>query len=91
MIPTLIYKRQFQKSYALLKPKIKDKVKETLDTFLDNPIDPRLWNHKLTGKISHLRSLDVTGDYRIWIHQIDQQTYEIVEVIDVGTHSQLYW
>ena len=42
MIPTLIYKRQFQKSYALLKPKIKDKVKETLDTFLDNPIDPRL-------------------------------------------------
>ncbi len=86
----IIPKKKFEKSYKKLTKKVQTRVDETLETFMKNPTDPVLNNHKLLGKLNMLRSLDVTWDYRIWIHQIDEKTYEIVELIDVGTHSDLY-
>lgn len=86
----LVYHKQFLKHYLLLLPKIKKKVDETIECFVHNAYDPVLDNHKLHWELSALRSLYVTGDIRIRIRQKDQITYEIVEIIDVGTHSQLY-
>lgn len=86
----LIPKKQFRKHYQKLDKTIQFKVDNTLEIFLEDPQHPLLNNHKLSGKLEHLRSLNVTGDYRIWIHQLDEKTYEIVELIDVWTHSDLY-
>jgi len=86
----LIPKKQFSKHYQKLARKIQDKVDDVLAVFMNNPIAPSLNNHQLSWKLSHLRSIDVTWDYRLWIHQLDEKTYEIVEIIDIGTHAQLY-
>lgn len=86
----LLPKKQFSKHYQKLNLKIQNKVDKVLDLFMLNPIAPELNNHQLSWKLSYLRSIDVSWDYRIWIHQLDEKTYEIVEIIDIGTHAQLY-
>jgi len=87
----LIPKKQFAKHYKKLDKDAQSKVDDTLELFMESPTHYSLNNHKLSGELSKLRSINVTWDYRIWIHQLDEQIYEIVELIDVGTHSQLYW
>jgi mRNA-degrading endonuclease YafQ of YafQ-DinJ toxin-antitoxin module len=37
-----------------------------------------------------LRSINVTWDYRIIFRKLSDNTYEIVELIKVWTHSELY-
>lgn len=57
---------------------------------MSSPMDHSLNNHALSGEFTGCRSLDVTGDYRIIFEDIWGGIYEIVELLDVGTHSQLY-
>ena len=82
--------RKFDKQYRKLSQKIQEKVDDTLLLFVQNPIDNRLNNHKLHGKLMWCRSLDVMWDLRIVFRDIGEGAYEIVQLIDVGTHSQLY-
>ena len=41
----LLYKKSFIKSYQDLSPKLRDKVKNVLQVFMDNPTDHQLRNH----------------------------------------------
>ena len=86
----IIRRKSFDKSIAKLDKKIIMKVIDSLEVFQKNPLDPQLHNHSLKWKIAWFRSLNVTGDYRIIIRELSNNSYEIVELIDVGTHSQLY-
>ncbi len=86
----VIYKKRFLKHYKKLSPKLQTKVKDTLALFMTSPTDPILNNHALIGEFAGCRSLDVTGDYRIIFEDIGGGIYEIVELLDVGSHSQLY-
>ncbi|MFA5916785.1 MAG: type II toxin-antitoxin system mRNA interferase toxin, RelE/StbE family [Candidatus Gracilibacteria bacterium] len=80
----------FDKSYLKLSEKLKIKVNDTLILFSENYSDKKLNNHALKGDFLGLRSINVTGDYRIIFKDLSNNTYEIVELIKVGTHSELY-
>jgi len=83
--------KRFTKAFIELHSKVADKVIETITIFSENPFDIRLRNHALQWKrYQGFRSLDVTGDYRIIFKELSDGTYELIELVDVWTHSQLY-
>lgn len=67
---------------------MQDKVLDALTVFQDNPFDPHLKNHPLVGKLAGQRAFSVTGDLRVLFEEYD--TYVLVLLLDVGTHSQVY-
>jgi len=83
----LVYNRSFEKAMAKLPHKIKLALKERLDLFLVNPYANILNNHGLRGVFKHYRSINITGDYRLIYEDYDNN---IVRLIDIGTHSELY-
>ncbi|MDD5769919.1 MAG: type II toxin-antitoxin system mRNA interferase toxin, RelE/StbE family [Candidatus Gracilibacteria bacterium] len=80
----------FDKSYLKLSQKLKLKVNETLVLITKNHFDKKLNNHALKGDFIGLRSINVTGDYRIIFKEISDNNYEIIELLKIGTHSELY-
>lgn len=81
-------KKRFDKAYAKLSVKLKDKVDEALVIFVGNPFDHRLRNHALKGDYTGQRSIDVTGDVRIIFEE--KNSYVEVILIELGKHAQLY-
>lgn len=87
---TIDYKNSFKKSYRFLLPKNQTKVDKTIETFMHNPFDIELRNHWLHGKYEWCRSIDVMWDLRIIFRELSNGNYELVELLEVGSHSQLY-
>ena len=69
---------------------IQAKIDQVLGVFLGDPLHNTLNNHALWWKLLWTRSINVTGDYRIHFVLVDNTTYEMVEIVNVWTHSQLY-
>lgn len=82
--------KNFIKNYSKLDLKIQYKVDKSLEIFLKNHFDKSLNNHTLKWDFLWLRSINVTWDYRIIFRKLSDNTYEIVELIKVWTHSELY-
>ncbi len=80
--------RDFNKAYAKLSIKQKENVKKVIFLFKNNPHDPILRNHALHGKHKGHRAISVGGDLRIVF--VEENNYEIVEILNVGTHTQVY-
>ncbi|PID34910.1 MAG: type II toxin-antitoxin system mRNA interferase toxin, RelE/StbE family [candidate division SR1 bacterium] len=80
----------FLKSFDKVPKKIQYQAIERLEIFLDHPFDPILRNHALKGKWIGFRSIDISGDYRIIFRELSDGKYELVELVKIGTHSQLY-
>ena len=91
MLMKLLRKKRFLKSYLRLPKTIQIKVDRTLLLFSKNPRDQKLRNHALAWILRHFRSIDVTWDIRIIFRECSDGSYELVELIDVWSHSQLYW
>ena len=84
---TLVYRKKFIKSFTKLSKKHRERAMDVIDIFELNTRDKSLRRHKLKGKYKDYESIDVTGDIRIIIQP---QTREIIDICDVGSHSQLY-
>ena len=83
--------RKFVKRYEKADQKIKDAVKKRIEIFRTNHLDPLLNNHRLTGKYSGYRSINITGDWRALYTQHTNEERVIVILFEIlGTHSQLY-
>lgn len=82
--------KQFDRAYDYLDVKIQVKAISALQLFIINPFNPTLNNHALTGNLKGLRSINITGDFRIHYRELSDGKYELVELINIGTHSQLY-
>ena len=81
-----ITSKNFDKNFAKLSKRIKEKVIQQFEIFLIDPMDSSLSNHRLHGKWSKYRSINVTGNIRaIYIQEGD-----IARFIDIGSHSELY-
>lgn len=85
---TLELHRTFEKQFAKLPGKRRDKVIDTIDRFLDDPTNPVLRNHELTGEWASFRSISAGGNLRLHFQITDDGT--VVYFVAVGTHSQLY-
>lgn len=84
---TVRYSKQFTKQYKKLTPKLKRQTKTRIELWQENPDDLTLKNHRLKGELSHLHSINITGDIRALYEIKDKEVY-IYQMI--GTHSQLY-
>jgi len=83
----LITTKTFRKSLKKCSKKVLNKAFERLEILRTDPFNKQLRRHKLKGESKYLESIDVTGDVRIIFHP---KTMEILEILDIGTHSQLY-
>lgn len=82
-----ILSKRFEKNFAKLPKPVKKKVLTVLQKFVDDPLDPSLRSHRLSGKWNDHFSINVTGDVRaIYVYIKD----DIVHFVAVGTHSELY-
>lgn len=82
-----ILSKRFEKNFAKLPKPVKKKVLTVLQKFVDDPLDPGLRSHRLSGKWNNHYSIDVTGDIRAVYVYIED---DIVHFVAVGTHSELY-
>lgn len=56
---------KFERQYRRLPKKIQGKAKEREIIFRENPFDPRLKTHKLSGKDKKCWAFSITDSYRI--------------------------
>lgn len=84
------FAKKFIKQRDKAPVKIQEALNQRLLLFIKDPYQVQLNNHKLTGKYSGYRSINITGDWRA-IFSVVETTSERVIVFEVlGTHSQLY-
>ncbi|MDD2870508.1 MAG: type II toxin-antitoxin system mRNA interferase toxin, RelE/StbE family [Candidatus Gracilibacteria bacterium] len=84
------YNKKFTKKFEKLDKIIQEKTISRIDDFQKTPFSVILNNHALTGDYKGYRSINITGDFRAIFREYPDGTYEFVEFIDIGTHSQLY-
>jgi addiction module toxin, RelE/StbE family len=65
---------------------LKDKIKNKINFFSENPRHPSLRLHKLKGKMIENWSFSVEGDIRIIFTYIDDG----VLFVDIGSHKEVY-
>lgn len=82
--------KRFEKSFRKLSSKLQEKISDVLQIFVEDRYDTRLNNHALKWDFKGLRSINLTGDYRIIFREMKEWYIEIIELIDVNTHSELY-
>jgi mRNA-degrading endonuclease YafQ of YafQ-DinJ toxin-antitoxin module len=64
---------------------------ERYKIFLDNPFNPQLNNHHLSGQLNKYRSINITGDWRaLYLEGLNANGGEVIIFEILGTHSQLY-
>lgn len=85
------YSRKFLKQLKKSPLEIKVAFRKRLELFLQDPSHPQLNNHALTGKLSGVRSINVTGDWRaIYSIYTNEEGDKVITFEMLGTHSQLY-
>ena len=69
-------------------PDLLNKYIEVLTKLKNNPFDSSLKTHKLKGELSEFHSCSLTYEYRIICTFIIQN--EIIVLVDIGTHDEVY-
>ena len=83
----IILHRNFEKKFVKLTPKLKEKIKERRDLFLEDPFHSLLNNHQLSGDRIGQLSINITGDWRaVYVFK----GKDTVIFIDIDTHGNLY-
>lgn len=80
------FSKRFDKQLKKSPLEIKISFKQRLAIFSKNPLNTKLNNHSLTGKLREYRSINITGDWRA----LYSQKNDLVIFEMLGTHSQLY-
>ncbi|MDD4027159.1 MAG: type II toxin-antitoxin system mRNA interferase toxin, RelE/StbE family [Candidatus Shapirobacteria bacterium] len=78
------YSSKFYKEYKRLSSEVKKKAEKQENIFRQNPFDPRLKTHRLTGKLQNLWSFSVDYKTRIIFEFASEN---LVWFHNVGSHS----
>lgn len=78
------YTDVFKKKLNKLSSKNSKKIKKRMELFLENPFNPILKTHKLTGKLQGYYSFSIDYHNRI-MFRFERE--DVVEFIDLGTHG----
>lgn len=76
-----IFKKRFSS-----KPSIQKKFDKRIRLFAENPDNPILLDHALSGKLLGHRAFSITGDIRVVYYIFEDIAY----FVDIGTHNQVY-
>ena len=82
------YHKNFDKEFEKLTKNDKIKVVECIELFRKDKFNPKLRNHKLSGKYSNHRSISAGGDLRL--HYREKGDKITIIFVSVGSHSELY-
>ena len=85
----IIYHKQFKKNLQkriLPYPKLTKQFEQRLKLFAEGARDYPLDDHALVGAMKGLRAFSIGGDLRV----VYQETKECYELLDVGSHNQVY-
>ena len=82
-----ILNRKFERKYAKLSYKIKEKFIERRNIFIQDPTSSILNIHKLSREYKGKWSINITGDYRAIF---DRSERDIIIFVNIGTHSELF-
>jgi len=80
------FKRKYKKKFST-NIDLKKNFWEAMSSFSQNPFDPKLRTHKLTGKLKGLWSFSVSYDCRVIFRFINDRD---VLLIDIGNHDEIY-
>ena len=86
----LVWDQAFKKKYKkifTLNAELKKSFWEAITSFSQNPFDPKLRTHKLTGKLKGLWSFSVSYNCRVIFRFISD--HEVL-LIDIGSHDEVY-
>ena len=73
-------------------PQLQDKISEVLELLASDYLNPLLKSHKLSGQLDGLWSCSVAYDCRI-IYTLKQDSdtqEEMIVVVDIGSHDEVY-
>ncbi len=80
------FKRAFKRKVAGNKER-EDNFWSKIEVFKNNPFEPQLKSHKLSGKLKDYWSFSVKYDLRVIFYFAEE---EKVVFIDIGTHKEVY-
>lgn len=80
------FKRTYKKKIAS-DDRIKAKFKEAINLFSDNPFDPKLKTHKLSGMLKNCWAFSVDYNKRVVFKFLEDNK---VLLIDIGSHEEVY-
>ena len=87
MTKKVLFSKKFNKQFNKLSPAIQSRFAAQLTLWSQEPMNPKLNHHKLTGELAGFHSINVGGDLRALYREYEDN---IVEFEKIGTHSQLY-
>jgi mRNA-degrading endonuclease YafQ of YafQ-DinJ toxin-antitoxin module len=83
----VVFSKKFVKQVGKLEFRLQEDVFRFVEAFQKNQKDPSLKVHTLTGKLQGLSSFSVNYKTRILFYFPEK---EIIELIHVGGHDELY-
>lgn len=85
------FSKLFEKQLRKSPTKIRTAFLERYKIFLDDPFNPQLNNHHLSGQFNKYRNINITGDWRaLYFEELNVNGDEVIIFEILGTHSQLY-
>ncbi|MDH5717487.1 MAG: type II toxin-antitoxin system mRNA interferase toxin, RelE/StbE family [Spirochaetia bacterium] len=69
-------------------PELINTFEERLDLFVQEPFNPKLKTHPLTGNMKDYWSLSITYDHRLIF--VFKENRTIAVLVDIGTHDEVY-
>jgi len=85
------FSQTFKKAF---KKRVKDTIAEEefwsrLELFINDPYDPKLKTHKLSGKLKGLSSFSIEYDLRVVFYFTKDKPVKAI-LIDIGSHDEVY-
>jgi len=80
------FQRAFRKRIER-SPAMEERFWTRVEWFADDPFDPRLRTHKLSGELSDLWSFSITYDVRVIFYFTGEDNAVFV---DIGSHDEVY-
>jgi mRNA interferase YafQ len=91
LVLTQKFRRSFRK-FVRRDPALQAKIEQTLMQMQEDVFSPRLGTHKLSGNLLGLWACSCGYDCRIvfTIESDEQRQSELIVLLDIGTHAEVY-
>lgn len=72
-------------------PQLRPEIEKVLRKIADNPFQPSLRTHKLTGSLANVWSCSIDYQYRILFEFIEDEPEKVkILLLNMGTHDEVY-
>ena len=85
LAPTSIYRRAY-KTFVKKHPELEHKIREKLEFLQNNPQDPLLKTHHLSGRLKRLQSFSISYEYRV-VFKIEGDN---IYLLNIGSYDEVY-